>query len=50
VKYFVGQGIDKSRLVESVKGAEVANPEIDKEDEEELKDAKNRRVNFRIVK
>ncbi len=51
VKYFVGQGIDKSRLVESFKGAEVANPEIDEvNDDEELKDAKNRRVNFRIIK
>lgn len=50
-KYFVTQGIDKTRLVESFKGAEVPNPEIDGEnDDDELKDAKNRRVNFKIIK
>jgi outer membrane protein OmpA-like peptidoglycan-associated protein len=50
-KYFVTQGIDKTRLVESFKGAGVPNPEIDGEnDDDELKDAKNRRVNFKIIK
>lgn len=51
VKYFTEQGIDKTRLVEIVKGAEVPNPKIDNEnDDDEVKDAKNRRVNFRVVK
>lgn len=50
VKYFVGQGIEEERLIKTYKGATVQNAEIAEDDDQETKDAKNRRVNFKIVK
>lgn len=51
VKYLVSQGIDATRLVERFNAADVANPRIDEEnDDNEVKDAKNRRVSFKVLK
>jgi outer membrane protein OmpA-like peptidoglycan-associated protein len=51
VKYLVSQGIDATRLVERYNAADVANPRIDEEnDDNEVKDAKNRRVSFKVLK
>lgn len=51
VNYFVSQGIDAARLVEKSNGADVANPKIDTEnDDQEIQDAKNRRVSFKVLK
>lgn len=51
VKYFVAQGIDATRLVERNNGADVMNPKIDSEnDDQEIQDAKNRRVSFKVLK
>ncbi len=51
VKFLVSQGIDASRLVEIYNGAEVVNPRIDDDnDDNEVKDAKNRRVSFKVLK
>jgi outer membrane protein OmpA-like peptidoglycan-associated protein len=51
VKYFVSQGIDATRLVERNNGADVANPKIDNvNDDQEIQDAKNRRVSFKVLK
>jgi outer membrane protein OmpA-like peptidoglycan-associated protein len=51
VKYLVAQGIEAGRLVEVYNGANVSNPKIDEElDDTETKDAKNRRVSFRIIR
>jgi peptidoglycan-associated lipoprotein len=51
VKYLVSQGIDATRLTESPQGSEISNPRIDEEnDDQEVKDAKNRRVYFKVIK
>jgi len=51
LKYFVSQGIDAARLVERNNGADVSNPRIDIEnDDQEIQDAKNRRVSFKVLK
>jgi outer membrane protein OmpA-like peptidoglycan-associated protein len=51
VKYLVSQGIDAARLVETYNGSEVANAKIDSEnDDQEVQDAKNRRVYFKVLK
>lgn len=51
IKYFVSQGIDAARLGEKNNGADVANPKIDSEnDDQEIQDAKNRRVSFKVLK
>ena len=51
VKFLVSQGIDAARLVEAYNGDEVANPKIDNEnDDQEVQDAKNRRVYFKVLK
>jgi outer membrane protein OmpA-like peptidoglycan-associated protein len=47
----VSQGIDAARLVERNNGADVANPKIDNvNDDQEIQDAKNRRVSFKVLK
>lgn len=48
VKYFVSQGIDESRLSKAYKGATESNPGITEDDDDELKDAKNRYVSFTV--
>ena len=49
-KYFIAQGIDEARLTVSSRGASVNSPEIDNEyDDNETKEAKNRRVMFKVV-
>ncbi|MBM3185738.1 MAG: hypothetical protein FJZ67_05515 [Bacteroidetes bacterium] len=51
IKYFVSQGIDAARLIEKNNGADVDNPKIDSEnDDQEIQDAKNRRVSFKVLK
>jgi outer membrane protein OmpA-like peptidoglycan-associated protein len=56
VKYFVSQGIDAARLVERNNGADEPNPKNAKDeegnyiDEQEVLDAKNRRVSFKVLK
>ena len=47
-RYFMAQGIDASRLTVKSMGAEVNSREIADVDEEELKAAKNRRVEFSL--
>jgi outer membrane protein OmpA-like peptidoglycan-associated protein len=51
VKYLISQGIDETRLIESYKGIDVPNPKIDEgNDDPEVKEAKNRRVYFKVLK
>lgn len=50
VKYFVASGIDETRLTKVYKGAAERNPGIAEDDEEEVQDAKNRYVSFKVVK
>jgi outer membrane protein OmpA-like peptidoglycan-associated protein len=56
VKYLVAQGIDAGRLVEAYNGADIPNPKIAKDendnfiDDQEVQDAKNRRVYFKVLK
>ncbi len=45
-KYLVDNGIEESRITKTYKGATTPNPDITEDDEQEVKDAKNRRVNF----
>jgi outer membrane protein OmpA-like peptidoglycan-associated protein len=47
-RYFMAQGIDASRLTVKSMGAEVNSREIADVDDEELKAAKNRRVEFSV--
>ena len=46
VKYFVEQGITADRIVKTYKSATIPSAEIEEDDEDEVKDAKNRRINF----
>ena len=49
-KYLVGQGIAEDRLTVSSTGSKVNSSEIDNEyDDDETKEAKNRRVMFKVV-
>ena len=47
--YFVRQGIDETRIVPLSKGATEASMEIQSDDDKEVRDAKNRRVMFRVI-
>jgi outer membrane protein OmpA-like peptidoglycan-associated protein len=47
--YFVRQGIDETRIVPLAKGATEASMEIQSDDDKEVRDAKNRRVMFRVI-
>jgi len=46
VKYFVEQGIDRTLITPTYKSATIPSAEIEEDDEDEVKDAKNRRINF----
>ncbi len=46
VNYFIEEGIDDSRIEKSYKSSSFQSIEIQDDDEDEVKDAKNRRVNF----
>ena len=46
VKYFVEQGIDLKLITPTYKSATIPSAEIEEDDEDEVKDAKNRRINF----
>lgn len=48
VEYLQSKGIDAGRLIPAPKGSEMANPEIGESDDEDLSEAKNRRVTFKI--
>jgi outer membrane protein OmpA-like peptidoglycan-associated protein len=48
VEYLQSKGIDAGRLIPAPKGSEIANPEIGESDDEDLSEAKNRRVTFKI--
>ena len=47
-RYFMAQGIDPSRITIKSMGAEQSSKEIADVDEDELKSAKNRRVEFSL--
>ena len=46
VKYLVDQGIDPTRIDKTYKSATTQSSEVEEDDEDEVKDAKNRRINF----
>lgn len=48
VTYLKSKGIDEGRLIPATKGADVPNQDLSEEDDEELKEAKNRRVEFKV--
>jgi len=48
VKYLTNNGITEDRLVKSFKSDSVPSTEISEDDDQEVKDAKNRRVEFRV--
>ena len=48
VKYLVDQGIDPTRIDKTYKSATTQSSEIEEDDEDEVKEAKNRRINFII--
>jgi outer membrane protein OmpA-like peptidoglycan-associated protein len=51
VEYLIAQGIAPERLEKAYNGADVPNPKIDSEnDDQEVQDAKNRRVYFKVLK
>ena len=45
-KYFEEQGIDPTRIDKTYKSATTQSSEVEEDDEDEVKDAKNRRINF----
>lgn len=46
--YFIEKGIPEARLIASPQGSELPNEEISTADEDDLKQAKNRRVTFKV--
>ena len=48
VKYFVAQGIAEDRIIKTYKGTSTPSSEIVEDDEQDVKDAKCRRVEFRV--
>jgi outer membrane protein OmpA-like peptidoglycan-associated protein len=48
VKYFVAQGISEERIIKTYKGTSSLSTEIVEDDEQDVKDAKCRRVEFRV--
>ena len=48
VKYFVAQGIAEDRIIKTYKGTSTPSTEIVEDDEQDVKDAKCRRVEFRV--
>ena len=45
-QYFIEQGIEKGRIIKTSKSATIPSSEIEEDDDDELKEAKNRRINF----
>jgi len=45
-QYFIEQGIAADRIEKTYKSATIPSAEIEEDDEDEVKDAKNRRINF----
>ena len=45
-QYFIEQGIAADRIEKTYKSAAIPSAEIEEDDEDEVKDAKNRRINF----
>jgi outer membrane protein OmpA-like peptidoglycan-associated protein len=45
-QYFIEQGITTDRIIKTYKSAAIPSAEIEEDDEDEVKDAKNRRINF----
>jgi aspartate aminotransferase-like enzyme len=45
-KYFEEQGIDPTRIDKTYKSETTQSSEVEEDDEDEVKDAKNRRINF----
>ena len=48
VKYLTNNGIAEERIVKSYKSDTTPSSEISEDDDQEVKDAKNRRVEFRV--
>ncbi|MBU2020550.1 MAG: OmpA family protein [Bacteroidetes bacterium] len=48
MEYLLAVGINENRIIPSPKGSQVANPEIRDYDDEEMAQAKNRRVTFKV--
>jgi outer membrane protein OmpA-like peptidoglycan-associated protein len=48
VKYLANNGIAEERITKSYKSDSVPSAEISEDDDQEVKDAKNRRVEFRV--
>jgi OmpA-OmpF porin, OOP family len=48
VKYLTKNGIDESRLIKTFKTDTTPSIEIDEDDDPEVKDAKNRRIEFKV--
>jgi len=46
VKYFIENGIDPARIDKTYKSSTTQSFEVEEDDEDEVKDAKNRRINF----
>ena len=47
--YFIKQGITEDRIVVDSNGSTISSLEIQSEDDNEVRDAKNRRVMFEVV-
>jgi outer membrane protein OmpA-like peptidoglycan-associated protein len=47
--YFVKQGITEDRIVVDSNGSTISSLEIQSDDDNEVRDAKNRRVMFEVV-
>lgn len=48
VSYLVGKGVEESRLISAPQGSMEESDEISLEDDEDLKQAKNRRITFKV--
>ncbi len=48
MEYLQEKGVDASRLIPAAKGSEIKNPEIGEADDEDLSEAKDRRVSFKV--
>lgn len=48
MEFLKAKGVDESRLIPTTKGSSSTNPEITEEDGEELSEAKDRRVSFKV--
>jgi len=48
VKYLTNNGISEDRIIKSYKSDSVPSSEIGEDDDPEVKDAKSRRVEFRV--